>query len=83
MEHINATNARKNLYALIGNANRDSIPVHISSPKGNVVLVSEDDWNAMQETLHLYSVPGLVQSILEAKNAPEEECTAYDPKEEW
>ncbi len=83
MEHINATNARKNLYTLIGNTNRDSVPVHISSPRGNAVLVSEDDWNAMQETLYLHSVPGLAESILAAKNAPDEEFTAYDPGEEW
>ena len=49
----------------------------------NAVLVSEDDWNSLQETLYLYSVPGLVESIIEARKEPLSECKTYDPNEEW
>lgn len=78
MEHINATNARKNLYNLISNTNRDSVPVHITSPRGNAVLISEDDWNSIQETLHLHSVPGLAESIREARQAPDSDFTPME-----
>ncbi len=83
MQYINATNARKNLFSLIGNTNRDHTPVHISGPRGNAVLISEEDWNSIQETLHLYSVPGLVESLLEAAKEPIADCEVYDPDEEW
>lgn len=78
MGYINATNARKNLFNLIGNTNRDHVPVHISGPRGNAVLISEEDWNSIQETLYLHSVPGLAGSIREAVNAPESEFTPME-----
>ncbi len=81
MEHINATNARKNLFNLIGNTNRDHIPVHISGPRGNAVLVSEEDWNSIQETLYLHSVPGLAESIREAAEAPDSEFVPMEDLE--
>ena len=78
MEHTNATNARKNLFALIGDVNRDHVPVHISGPRGNAVLIGEEDWNSIQETLRLYSIPGLVESIHEASAAPESDFTPME-----
>ena len=83
MEHMNATTARKNLFSLISQVKRDSTPVHISSPRGNAVLVSEEDWNAMQETLYLKSIPGMTESILAASKEPTEKMTVYDPEQEW
>lgn len=83
MDYINATNARKDLFNLISNTNIDHVPVHISGPRGNAVLISEDDWNSIQETLYLHSVPGLAQSILEARAEPIEDGVEYDPDEEW
>lgn len=83
MEYINATNARKNLFNLMGSANQNHTPVHISGPRGNVVLISEEDWNSIQETLYLHSVPGLVESIKEAQAEPLENCIPYEPDEEW
>ena len=81
MEYINATNARKNLFNLISNTNRDHVPVHISGRRGNAVLISEEDWNGIQETLYLHSVPGLVESILEAAQAPESEFVPMEDME--
>lgn len=83
MDYINATSARKNLFNLIGNANRDHVPVHISGPRGNAVLIGEEDWNSIQETLYLHSVPGLVESIREAQAESLEDCVPYDPDEAW
>lgn len=83
MTAINATNARKNLYQLISDVNMNNTPIMITNSKGkNAVLLSEDDWNALQETIYLNSVPGLVQSIVEA-DEPLEQRTVYSPDEEW
>ena len=83
MSTINITNARKDLYHLVENVNLYSEPALIVSKNGNAVLISEDDWNAIQETLYLNSVPGMAESIVEAGKEPLEECSAYDPNEEW
>ncbi|MCD8149793.1 MAG: type II toxin-antitoxin system Phd/YefM family antitoxin [Clostridiales bacterium] len=84
MTAINATTARKNLYQLISDVNTNSTPVTITNSRGkNAVLLSEDDWNAIQETLYLNSVPGLVESILEAKDEPLEDSAVYEEEEEW
>lgn len=83
MTAVNATNARKNLYKLISDVNTNSTPITITNSKGkNAVLLSEDDWNALQETIYLNSVPGLVESIVSA-DEPVEERKVYDPDEEW
>ena len=83
MTAINATNARKNLYQLISDVNANSTPITITNNKGkNAVLLSEDDWNALQETIYLNSIPGLVESIVNV-NEPMEERKIYDPNEEW
>ena len=80
---INATNARKNLYQLIADVNTNSMPITITNSKGkNAVLLSEDDWNALQETVYLNAVPEMVDSILKADEALEER-EIYDPDEEW
>ena len=83
MTTINATNARKMLYQLINEVNRSSTPITITNKTGNAVLVSEDDWNAIQETLYLYTIPGLVEEILEADKEKIHDMEIYDPKEEW
>lgn len=76
--------AKENLGQLISNVNDSSVPVIIVNDDGkNAVLVSEEDWNSMQETLYLYSIPGMVESIIEAGNEPLSEYTPYDPEEEW
>ena len=77
------TRAQKNLGQLIADV-YDSIPVIIASDDGkNDVLVPEEEWNSMQETLYLYSIPGMVESIIEAGQEPLSEYTPYDPNEEW
>lgn len=67
MTAVPATTARANLYRLIDQVNEESEPLTITGQRGNAVLVGEDDWRAIQETLHLMSVPGLVRSIQDAR----------------
>lgn len=84
MTAINATSARKNLYQLIQDVNTNSTPITITNSRGkNAVLLSEDDWNAIQEIVYLNSIPGMVDSILSANGESLEERTVYDPDEEW
>lgn len=65
MTSISATEARKRLYALIDEVGQSHEAVQITGKRGNAVLLAEDDWRAIQETLHLVSVPGMRESILE------------------
>lgn len=84
MTAISITQARSNLYKLVADVNASSQPVTITNNRGkNGVLISEDDWNAIQETLYLNSIPGMTESILEAGQEPVSEGIVYDPEEEW
>ena len=64
---IPASNARTELFNLLTGINRDHEPVLITSKNGNAVLVSEEDWRGIEETLYLLSVPGMREALLEAK----------------
>ena len=63
MTILNATEARSKLYSLIDEATETHRPVVITGKGGNAVLISEEDWNAISETLHLLSVPEMKESI--------------------
>ena len=65
MTTLNVTEARANLYKLIDDTSVNHEPVVITGKRGNAVLLAEDDWNAINETLHLLSVPGMRESIVE------------------
>jgi antitoxin YefM len=80
MSAINATNARKNLYKLIKEVGESHEPVTITGKDSSAVLVNEDDWNAIQETLHLLSIPGMADSIREGLKTPVDEC---DSEVDW
>tara|TARA_B100000809_G_scaffold257867_1_gene300187 strand:+ start:1086 stop:1367 length:282 start_codon:yes stop_codon:yes gene_type:complete len=62
---LKVTEARVNLYKLIDDTLVNHEPVVITGKRGNAVLLAEDDWNTINETLHLLSVPGMLESILE------------------
>ncbi len=72
MPSISATEARRRLYSLIDEVGESHEPVQINGKRGNAVLLSEADWNAIQETLHLVSIPGMRESILEGLATPPE-----------
>ena len=65
MTTVNVTEARANLYKLIDDASVSHEPVVITGKRGNAVLLAEDDWTAINETLYLPSVPGMRESIIE------------------
>ncbi|WP_194786336.1 type II toxin-antitoxin system Phd/YefM family antitoxin [Actinomyces haliotis] len=67
MTVVPATTARANLYRLIDQVNEESEPLTITGQRGNAVLIGEEDWRAIQETMYLESVPGLAASIREAR----------------
>ena len=70
MTILNASDARANLYRLIDQAHESHEPVVISGKRNNAVLVSEEDWKAIQETLYLTSIPGMRESILAGMAEP-------------
>jgi len=74
MKTISATSARSDLYRVIDSALEDHEPVQITGKRGNAVLVSEADWRAIQETLHLVSIPGMRDSIREGMAEPIDAC---------
>ena len=73
MTTITATEARKHLYKLVDDVSDTHEPVQITGKRGNAVLVGEDDWRAVQETLFLVSIPGMRESIIEGMATPPEE----------
>ena len=75
MTTITATEARANLYRLMDAAAESHEPVVITGKRTRAVLVSEDDWRAIQETLFLISVPGMRESIREGMETPVEDCS--------
>ncbi len=84
MPIINVTNARKKLYKLIADVNESPEPITIVNNSGkNAVLISEDDWQAIQETIYLNQVPGLAKSIIESAKEPISECSVYEEDETW
>ena len=80
MSSINITNARKNLYKLVENLSDTHEPVHITGKNQSAVLVSEDDWRSIEETLYLLAIPGMRNSIIKGMNEPIEKSS---DKLEW
>lgn len=84
MSVINITKARQNLYRLVQDVNEESNPITIVNNKGkNAVLIGEEDWSAIQETLYLNSIPEMAESIREGMKEPIEDCVVYEENEEW
>ena len=75
METISVKEAEKTLDALIDNVSASHEPVHITGKGSSAVLISADDWRAIQETLYLHSVPGMADSIIAGLNTPIEQCS--------
>lgn len=74
MPTLSATEARAKLYRLIDQTTLSHEPIVITSKRGNAVLLSEDDWRSIQETLYLLSIPGMRASIREGLATPVENC---------
>lgn len=78
MKTITVTKARERLYKLLAEAAESHEPVQITGKKANAVLVAEEDWRAVQETLYLLSIPGMRESIREGLEMPLEK-TSEEP----
>lgn len=81
MDIHSASKARANLFKLLEQVNQESKPCIITSRKGDGVLISKDDWESIQETLYLQSIPGMQQSIIEGMSTPLSECVSEDELE--
>jgi len=77
MMSMNVTEARRDLFKMI-KAVQNSDAMTITSEDGNAVLMSESEWNDIQETLYLLSIPGMLESILEARNEDISEMVRWD-----
>lgn len=73
MTNMTATEARRQLYKLVDEVQESHEPVRISGKRGNAMLIGEDDWRAVQETLYLVSIPGMRESIIEGMATPVED----------
>jgi prevent-host-death family protein len=80
MTTLTATEARKCLYNLVDDVAESHDPVQIVGKRNSAILISEEDWRAIQETLYLTSIPGMRESITEGMKTPVEEC---DEAVEW
>lgn len=67
---MNITNARKDLYRIVESVNETHEPIKITGKNANAILVGEEDWNSIKETLFLTSIPGMRESILKGMNEP-------------
>ncbi len=74
MPTLSATEARAKLYNLIDQTSATHEPVLITGKRGNAVLISEDDWRSIQETIYLLNFPGMRDAIREGLATPLEEC---------
>ena len=75
MRTITATKARSSLYKLIDETAKASEPIYISGKRNNAVLLSEEDWRSIEETLYLTSIPNMRESIIKGLKTPVEKCT--------
>ncbi len=75
MTTMTATEARKQLFRLLDDVANSHEPIQIEGKRNAAVLVSEDDWRAVQETLYLVNIPGMRDSICKGLATPIDKCT--------
>jgi len=80
MKTLTVTQARKEIYRLLDEASETHELIQITGKRTNAVLISEDDWRSIQETLYLSSIPGMQESIIEGLQTPIEET---DEELDW
>jgi len=74
MSLYTVSEARGDLYNLIDKVSESHEPAYITGKRHNAVLLSEEDYRSMQETLYIVSIPGLREDILAGKNEPNDQC---------
>ena len=80
MTILNATEARSKLYSLIDETTQTHQPIVITGKRGNAILLAEDDWNSINESLYLLSIPGMRESI---RNGIETDLDSCDKDLDW
>lgn len=78
MDVINVNDAQQHLDAVINESAKSHTPVIITGHQNQAVLVALEDWNAIQETLHILQVPGMREDLLEGMRTPVEECVTKE-----
>ncbi len=78
MKTINVTKARADLYNLLTEASESHEPIQITGKKTNAILLAEEDWRAIQETLFLTSIPGMKESIVDGLNTDIDDTEELD-----
>ena len=78
MNQTNLTDARKNLYKLAEQTIESHAPIRLTGKKGDVVMISAEDYEALQETVYLLSVPGMAESLREASDEAIDECATLE-----
>lgn len=81
MKSMNVTNFRKDIFKVLEDTVKYNSVVNVSTKEGNAVLMSEDDYEGIMETLYLSSIPGFKESIVEGLNAGPEEYVSEDDVE--
>ena len=82
MLNTNVTNFRKNIFSMLEQTIKYNEPVNINTKDGNAVIISEDDYNGLMETLYLSSIPKLNEKIIEGIKTPLSECVPEN-EVEW
>ncbi len=78
MTNTNITNFRKDIYKLLENAIKYNEPINISTKNGNAVVLSEEDYNNLMETIYIYSIPKLKEELIERKNSSDNDFVKED-----
>lgn len=74
MLNTNITNFRKNIFGILEQTIKYNEPVNISTKLGNAVIISEEDYNGLMETLYLSSIPNMKEKLIDGMNTPIDEC---------
>lgn len=85
MKEYKITDARANLYGIVSDVNVAYNPIKIVNTKGeNAVILSEKEWNSIEETLYLYSIPGYVDNLIKTYEETDwDNAKEFDPNEDW
>ena len=78
MDSFSVRDARNNLYRLVDEVAEHHKPITISGKRNEAILLSREDWEAIQETIYLTSIPGMAESLHQAASEPIEDCVQLE-----
>lgn len=82
MQNTNITSFRKNVFSMIEQTIKYNEPLNISTKDGNAVIISEEDYNGIMETLYLVSSPDMKEKLYSGKNTALDDCVP-ESEVEW